>query len=175
MSSWYGTIPPTTRICIWSNIGEDELVCGQPYDVHYRNKEPIWVATSPRWLRPQPHLGHRRYQRTGTREHPHPHPRTRNLSHLRALLWRFLRVRHTAYRDTVRVFLNGLQVGEYRRTLETEKALWAVADVTGSPMEPARSHPTPATHRVKWGRWPICSHATQRGFSSPDRRLRKSS
>jgi len=32
-------------------------------------------------------------------------------------------------RNTVRIYLNGVQAAEYRRTLETDKAIWAVADV----------------------------------------------
>ena len=33
-------------------------------------------------------------------------------------------------RETIRIYLNGIQVAEYRRTLTVEKAVWAVADIT---------------------------------------------
>ena len=111
------------------NLQQDDRVCGIPWDVHWRNKNPVWRTDWPAGAGPNPTLDIDDTNGLGPENirirRPEP-------GVYRVFVHYFSEDGTSLApptRNTVRIYLNGLQVAEYRRTLEEEKALWAVADI----------------------------------------------
>src|SRR5262249_52469498 len=72
-----------------------------------------------------------------------------------------------ATRSTVRVYLNGVQRAEYRRTLSHEKDLWAVADITWMADDTGTVTPYPSDTAGEVGSVASMSDCSSPGFAFP--------
>ena len=109
-------------------VDRADEVCGQPYDVHWRNnQQPIWDAAHPPDSGPNPSLDRDDTDGRGPENINVAEPgpgRYRLYAHYFADRG----ANPDATRATLRVWLNGLQVAELSRRLD-ERELWAAMDV----------------------------------------------
>jgi hypothetical protein len=112
-----------------TSVMNDDRVCNQPWDCHWLNRTPTWFAGAS-GTGPNPALDVDDVNGLG--------PENINIEDPNQGVYRIYVHYYgdhnfsgnTPTDCTVRVYLNGLQVGEYTRTLLVEKSVWAVADIT---------------------------------------------
>jgi uncharacterized protein YfaP (DUF2135 family) len=110
-------------------VPQDDRVCNIPWDCHYRNVRPVWFASDASGAGANPRLDIDDTNGLG--------PENINIDTPEPGTYRLYVHYFDDYntgssmptRNTIRVYLNGVQVAEYRRTLSTDKAIWAVADI----------------------------------------------
>jgi hypothetical protein len=98
-------------------------LCDTPWDCYFGNKEPVWFSTDPVATGANPRLDIDDTNGLGPENTniDDPEPGTYRIA---VHYWRGT----APTRNTVRVYLNGLQVAEYRRTLNEEDK-WLIADI----------------------------------------------
>ncbi len=104
-------------------LAETDTLCSHPWDCYFANKEPVWFSEANFGEGPNPRLDIDDINGLG--------PENTNIDVPKPGTYRIVvhYWRGTARtRNTVRVFLNGMQVAEYRRELTLEQA-WRVADI----------------------------------------------
>jgi len=109
---------------------KDDRVCNMPWDCFYDNRTPIWFAGLPSADGPNPSLDIDDMYGLGPENIniDDPLPGTYRIyvhyfgNHASAAT--------TPTRNTVRIYLNGFQAGEFRRTLNSFDQVWAVGDIT---------------------------------------------
>ncbi len=110
-------------------LPETDTLCEEPWDCYFGNKTPQWFDTEPATEGPNPRLDIDDTNGLG--------PENINIDDPVPSTYRIVVHYWSGHgtaaptRNTVRVFLNGLQVAEYRRTL-SEETMWEVADITWS-------------------------------------------
>ena len=106
------------------HLAQSNVMCSEPWDCYFGNKEPQWFSTSPSGSGPNPRLDIDDVTGLGPEniniDSPVPGSYRVAIHYWGGSL---------ATRNTVRIYLNGVQVGEYRRILRDEQA-WLVADIT---------------------------------------------
>jgi uncharacterized protein YfaP (DUF2135 family) len=110
-------------------VPQDDRVCNIPWDCHYKNETPVWFASDLPGQGANPSLDIDDTNGLG--------PENINIDTPEPGTYRIYVHYFDDYntgasvptRNTVRVYLNGLQAAEYRRVLSTDKAIWAVADI----------------------------------------------
>ncbi|MBI5508741.1 MAG: hypothetical protein HY903_08300 [Deltaproteobacteria bacterium] len=104
-------------------LPQSSNVCEEPWDCYFANKEPVWLNTAPAGAGPNPRLDIDDTNGLG--------PENINIDAPVAASYR-IAIHYwrgtQPTRNTVRVYLNGIQVAEYRRTL-TDAQAWLVADI----------------------------------------------
>jgi hypothetical protein len=106
-----------------------DRVCNIPWDCHWVNLMPIWFTGSPAGTGPNPWLDIDDTNGLGP-EHikiKAPQPGTYRIFVHYYGDYNF--GESTPTRETLRIYFNGIQASEYRRTLPRADAIWAVADV----------------------------------------------
>jgi hypothetical protein len=107
-------------------LPETEQLCNQPWDCFFSNKMPVWFASAAAGDGPNPRLDIDDTNGLG--------PENINIDDPQPSTYRIVVHYWADYadssptRNTVRVFLNGLQVAEYRRTL-SDQTMWLVGDI----------------------------------------------
>ncbi len=108
-----------------THANTDDRPCIIGPDVHWRDKKPQWFTSDAAGVGPNPRLDKDDTNGYG--------PENINIDQPKPGTYRIY-VHYFAgsgnIRQTVRVWLNGLPVAEYRRTLRSSADTWAVADVT---------------------------------------------
>ena len=99
------------------------LITDEPWDCYFFNQEPVWFSSDPVATGSNPRLDIDDTNGLGPENTniDDPEPGTYRIA---VHYWRG----SAPTRNTVRVFLNGLQVAEYRRTLNDQQK-WLVADI----------------------------------------------
>jgi hypothetical protein len=125
---------------VWDNVtndqdvhltfaDQDDRLCNIPWDCHFHNREPVWFAGDVAGEGPNPRLDIDDTNGLGPEniniDSPEPGVYRVYVHYFED--WTGAGIAPT--RNTVRIYLNGLQVSEYRRTLSAKKAIWAVADI----------------------------------------------
>ncbi len=125
-----------------------DVVCDDLYDCHWRNCEPddgsdrpIWFNTDPAGVGPNPSLDIDDTNGLGPENIniDEPEPGT-----YRIYVHYYPSWESNPTRETVRIFLNGIQRAEYRRTLTETTQIWAVADIVWMPDGTAYVTPYPS-------------------------------
>ena len=104
-------------------LPEATELCDEPWDCYFFNQEPVWFSSDPVATGSNPRLDIDDTNGLGPENTniDDPEPGTYRIA---VHYWRG----SAPTRNTVRVFLNGLQVAEYRRTLNDQQK-WLVADI----------------------------------------------
>ena len=108
----------------------DDRVCNKPYDCHWLNKTPIWFTDAGEDDGPNPSLDIDDTNGLGPENIniDDPNPGTYRVY---VHFWGdFNFTGSSSTIQTVRIWLNGVQRAEYRRTMSADKDIWAVGDIT---------------------------------------------
>lgn len=108
----------------------DDRVCNEPYDCHWLNKDPVWFGSYAAGVGPNPRLDIDDTNGLG--------PENINIDDPQPGTYRVYVHYYTDYTtgsvsatlNTLRIWLNGVQVAEYKRSLNAGKATWAAVDIT---------------------------------------------
>lgn len=108
-----------------TNVSQSDAVCTTPADCFYRDKQPRWFTTHPAGQGPNPRLDIDDVNGQGPEniniDQPNPGTYRVYAHYFRGT---------TPTRLTLRIWLNGLPVAEYRRVVNAAKDVWAIADIT---------------------------------------------
>jgi hypothetical protein len=145
-----------------TNASVSDLVCNTPNDCYFGNRSPRWFSAYAAGDGPNPSLDVDDTNGLG--------PENINIEEPRAGTYRVY-VHYYSYgydtdtRNTVRIWLNGIQVAEYSRTLNNSRDLWAVADITW--LEDGTGSVTPYTADAPGSVGAVASMSTCSDFSFP--------
>jgi Uncharacterized protein conserved in bacteria (DUF2135) len=109
---------------------QDDRVCNQPWDCHWLNRRPVWFSGYAAGSGPNPTLDIDDTNGLGPENINIDAPQPGTYRIYVHYFGDFNTGATSPTRETIRIYLNGMQVAEYRRTLTVEKAVWAVADIT---------------------------------------------
>ena len=107
---------------------QDDRVCNDPWDCHWRNKKPLWFGGTA-GVGPNPWLDVDDTNGLGPEHIKIKTPQAGTYRIYIHYYGDYTSGGNTPTRETLRIYVNGLQSAEYRRTLPRQDAVWAVGDV----------------------------------------------
>ncbi|OGR08937.1 MAG: hypothetical protein A2341_12745 [Deltaproteobacteria bacterium RIFOXYB12_FULL_58_9] len=147
-------------------LTQDDRVCNKPWDCYYGNRKPLWFS-SPAGEGPNPSLDIDDTQGLGPENINIDDPETGVYRVYVHYFGDFSGGADTPTRNTVRIYLNGRQEAEYRRTLDNEKDIWAVADITWLPNGTGYATPYPPDAQGQIGATDVMTSCTSPGYTFP--------
>ncbi|MBI5511722.1 MAG: DUF2135 domain-containing protein [Deltaproteobacteria bacterium] len=146
---------------------QDDRVCNSPWDCHWKNKRPVWFTSSPAASGPNPSLDIDDTNGLGPENINIDEPQPGTYRIYVHYYGDYTASGATPTRNTVRIYLNGIDAAEYRRTLTTENKIWAVADVTWRSDGTGIVTPYPSDAAGEVGSVSTMSTCTSPGFDFP--------
>lgn len=110
-------------------VNEEDLLCSAPYDCYFGNETPVWFDQDPEAEGANPRLDRDDTDGLGPENINIDDPRPGTYRIYAQYYPGFTSEDDTPTRLTVRVWLNGIQRAEYKRTLLARGQVWAVGDI----------------------------------------------